>query len=414
MKVAVVGTGISGLVAAFLLRDEHDVTLFEANDYVGGHTHTIAVDVDGRGYAVDTGFIVYNDETYPNFKRLLRLLDVASQPSYMSFAVRCDRTGLEYCGSSLNQLFAQRRNLLRPSHYRMVLDIRRFSRDFPRILSEVEEQQTLGEYVRLCRYSEGFVERFLVPMGAALWSADPARIRDFPIRRFVEFFDNHRFLSWADQPPWKVIRGGSRRYVEALIGPFRDRIRLNCRVTRVRRHSNRVELQTQAGTDEVFDEVVIATHSDQALAMLSDASAEERRVLGAIPYQENDVVLHTDIRMLPRNRRAWASWNYQIPSETQRSVAVTYNMNKLQRLDASETFCVTLNRTDALDPARVIVRQTYHHPEYSPAAIVAQKQHAQISGVNRTHFCGAYWGYGFHEDGVNSALAVCRHFGKTL
>jgi predicted NAD/FAD-binding protein len=414
MSVAVVGAGISGLVAAYLLQEDHDITVFEANDYAGGHTHTIPVGGQNGRLAVDTGFIVYNEVTYPNFTRLLDRLGVATQPSNMSFAVRCDRSGLEYCSSSLNHLFAQRRNLFRPSHYQMIRDIRRFGLDFPRILSTVDEQLTLGEYARERRYSTAFIERFLVPMGSAIWSADPVRLREFPIRRFVEFFDNHRFMQWRDQCPWRVIEGGSWKYVEALTSSFRDRIRLSCPVASIRRHPERVELQTRDGETMTFDEVIIAAHSDQALAMLSDATDQEMETLGAIPYQENDTVLHTDTRMLPRSRRAWASWNYQIPEETQRTVAITYNMNKLQTLDAKETYCVTLNCTDALDPERIILRQTYHHPVYRPAALAAQRRHDAISGVRRTHYCGAYWGYGFHEDGVNSALAVCRRFGKTL
>ncbi len=414
MKIAVIGAGISGLVSAYLLREKYDITVFEANDYIGGHTHTVPVERGGRHYAVDTGFIVFNEENYPNFVKLLKRLDVASQPSNMSFGVRCDRSGIEYCGSSLNQLFAQRGNLLKPSHYRMILDIRRFHGDFPRILAESEDGETLEAYVSARNYSQAFVDRFLVPMGSAIWSADPEQMMDFPLRCFVKFFDHHRFLERRNQPKWRVIQGGSHAYVEKLIAPFRDRIRVSTPVESVRRHEDHVEITPRGQAPERFDQVVLAVHSDQALGMLADAADNERRILSAIGYQANDTLLHIDTSVLPRNRRAWASWNYRVPARTQSSAVVTYNMNKLQSLDSPETFCVTLNGTNSISDESHLLRQTYHHPVYTPEALAVQKEWDHISGVRRTHYCGAYWGYGFHEDGVNSALAVCGSFGIGL
>jgi predicted NAD/FAD-binding protein len=414
MKIAVIGTGISGMVAAYLLSQDHELTVFEANDYIGGHTHTIDVRLHGETYAVDTGFIVFNDWTYPNFIKLLARLGVAAQPSSMSFSVTCEKTGLEYNGTSLNTLFAQRRNLLRPSFHRMVRDILRFNRTAPALLENQHPDSILGDYVTTQQYSREFIEHYLIPMGAAIWSASPQQMRQFPTRYFVQFFHNHGMLNINHRPRWQVIKGGSRQYVEALTRPYRHRIRLHSPIASVRRHAGWVDVHPQQGTAERFDRVIIATHSDQALALLADATSQEREILGAFPYQANDVVLHTDVSLLPRRRLAWASWNYLIPREKQSTVAITYNMNILQSLDAPQPFCVTLNHSEAVAPETVLQRFRYHHPVYTPAGVAAQQHYDRISGVNNTYFCGAYWGYGFHEDGVNSALAVCRHFGKGL
>jgi predicted NAD/FAD-binding protein len=414
MKIAVIGTGIAGMVAAYLLSQDHEMTVFEANDYIGGHTHTLDVTLHGETYAVDTGFIVFNDWTYPNFIRLLARLGVASQPSAMSFSVTCEKTGLEYNGTSLNTLFAQRRNLLRPSFHRMVRDILHFNRTAPALLQNRHPDCTLGDYVTAQQYSREFIEHYLIPMGAAIWSANPRQMGQFPTRYFVQFFRNHGMLNINHRPRWQVIKGGSKRYVEALTRPYLHRIRLNSPVTSVRRHAGWVDVQPQHGTPERFDRVVIATHSDQALALLADATPQEREILGALPYQANDVVLHTDASLLPRRRLAWASWNYLIPREEQSTVAITYNMNILQSLNAPQPFCVTLNHGETVAPETVLQRFTYHHPVYTPAGVAAQQRYDRISGVNNTYFCGAYWGYGFHEDGVNSALAVCRHFSTGL
>lgn len=405
MRIAIIGSGIAGLTAAHNLYRDHEITVFEADDHIGGHAHTVDVELQGREYAIDTGFIVFNDRTYPNFMRLLDELVVVHQPTEMSFSVRCAGTGLEYNGSNLNSLFAQRRNLLRPSFYRMLRDILRFNREAPRLLDQGDEP-TLDEYLRNNRYSHDFIERYIVPMGSAIWSAEPQQLRTMPARFFIHFFSNHGLLNISDRPQWRVVRGGSREYVRRLTALFRDRIRLSCPVVGIRRASGHVELTPAGGPVERYDQVVIATHSDQALRLLTDPSPAERTVLGAIPYQENNVVLHTDTRLLPCRQLAWAAWNYHIPNRTQQRVAVTYNMNRLQGLVAPETFCVTLNHDKAVDPARVLARFIYHHPVFTPAAVAAQQRLAEISGINRTWYCGAYWRNGFHEDGVVSALAA--------
>jgi predicted NAD/FAD-binding protein len=407
MKIAIIGTGISGLTAAWRLHRQYDLTLFEANNYIGGHTNTVEVGVGGRRYAVDTGFIVFNDRTYPNFIDLLEQLGVASQPTRMSFSVRCERTGLEYNGENLNTLFAQRRNLFRPSFHRMIRDILRFNREAPALL-DGEREISLNAWLREGNYGREFTEHYILPMAAAIWSAEPGMMGAMPARFFVRFFKNHGLLSVNDRPQWRVIQGGSRNYVEPLTAPFRDRIRLKCPVEWVRRHPTHVQVKPWGGPAERFDEVIIATHSDQALRLLVDPTAKEREILGAIPYQENEAVLHTDARLLPRRKLAWAAWNYHLPAQPRDHVAVTYNMNILQSLDGPETFCVTLNRSEAIDPARILYRTTYHHPVFTAAGVKAQARRAEISGVNRTWYCGAYWSYGFHEDGVNSGLAAAR------
>ncbi len=418
MKIAIVGTGISGMVAAYLLHRDHEITVFEAADYIGGHTNTLDVQLDGRRYAVDTGFIVFNDWTYPNFIALLKRLGVKTQASDMSFSVKCERTGLEYNGTSINTLFAQRRNLFRPSFYRMIRDILRFNRQAPTLLDWPEPGPSLGTYLDSHGYSQEFAEQYIVPMGAAIWSADRATMLGFPARYLVQFFKNHGMLSVDDRPTWRVITGGSQRYMEKLAAPFRERILLNSPVESITRHPASVEVRTRLNSGGrracSFDAVVLAAHSDQSLAMLADPSPQEREILGAIRYQENEAVLHTDASLLPRRRLAWAAWNYHVlPDQPDRAV-VTYHMNRLQGLAAPHQFCVTLNHTKAIDPRKIIRRIIYHHPVYSPAAVSAQKCHDEISGMNRTYYCGAYWGFGFHEDGVKSALAVCKMFGKDL
>ncbi|MDZ7622743.1 MAG: FAD-dependent oxidoreductase [Candidatus Competibacteraceae bacterium] len=407
MNIAIIGTGISGLTAAWHLHREHRLTIFEANDYIGGHTNTVEAEFWGKTYAVDTGFIVYNDWTYPNFIQLLDQLGVASQRTLMSFSVRCERTGLEYNGQDLNTLFAQRFNLFRPSFHRMLRDILRFNREAPALL-EGDGEISLNDYLREQRYSREFIEQYIIPMAAAIWSAEPGLMGEMPARFFVQFFKNHGLLSVNQRPQWRVIQGGSRNYVGPLTAPFRDRIRLNCPVEWVRRQPNHIQIKTRHGPVERFDEVVIATHSDQALRLLADPTPREREILSAIPYQENEAVLHTDTRLLPRRKLAWAAWNYHLAAQPQTRVAVTYNMNILQNLDAPITFCVTLNPSQTIDPARVLYRTTYHHPVFTEAGVRAQARRAEISGVKNTWYCGAYWSYGFHEDGVNSGLAVAR------
>jgi predicted NAD/FAD-binding protein len=410
MKIAVIGSGIAGNVAAYHLARDHDISVFEAGSHVGGHTHTHEVEQAGRCYRVDTGFIVFNDWTYPNFIRLLDELGVPSQPSDMSFAVRVEQSGLEYNGTSLDSLFAQRRNLLRPSFWRMIRDILRFNREAPTLIEQPGQGMSLGEYLAANAYSREFTEHYIVPMGAAIWSTDPAKLLDFPAHYFVRFFYNHGMLSVDDRPQWRVIRGGSARYVEALTAGFKDRIRLRSPVREVRRLADQVFIKCDGGETERFDTVFIACHSDQALAMLADATRWEREVLGAIPYQANEAVLHTDVRLMPRTRRAWAAWNYHALANQDEGVALTYNMNILQFLDAPKPFLVTLNRTQSIDPAHILKRIHYEHPLYTSAGVAAQARHHEINGPLNTYFCGAYWRFGFHEDGVVSALDALAHF----
>lgn len=414
MKIAIIGGGISGLTAAHLLCGEHELTLFEAGDYPGGHTNTLDVLHDGITYAIDTGFIVFNERTYPNFIRLLERLGVPSQPSVMSFSAVCEASGLQYSATSLDTLFAQRTNLLNFPFWRMLLEIIRFNRASAELYDSNDMNLTLGAYLRARGYSDLFIEKFLIPMGAAVWSADPAQFLSFPAAAFVRFFTNHGMLNVFDQPTWRVVKGGSRQYVEPLARPFHDRIRLSTPVERVRRFGERVDVTPRGGEAEHFDHVILACHSDQALAMLADPSDAERELLGAIPYRKNDTVLHTDSRLLPGIPKARASWNCFIPRRQQGDVALTYWMNRLQTISAPVDFCVTLNSPQAIAPETVIRRLVYHHPVYSTAAFDVQKRRMEISGVNHTSYCGAYWGWGFHEDGVNSALAVCRQFGEDL
>ncbi len=414
MRIAVIGTGIAGMVAAYLLSDEHELVIFEAEDYIGGHTHTIDVSLNGDKYAVDTGFIVFNEKTYPNFVRLMKRLGVAWQPSNMSFSVQCKKTGLEFSPSSLNSLFIQRKNLLRPSFYRMIFDIFKFRRESEALLKSDDYTLTLENFLTAKQFSRLFIEHFIIPMGEAIWSADPVKFNEFPALYFAQFFKNHGFLNVRNQPQWLVIKGGSKQYVAPLTRPYRDHIRLSCPVTSIRRHSDHVSVQTANGQPERFDQVVIATHSDQALAMLADPSDSEKEILGAIPYQDNHAVLHSDESVLPRKKAAWASWNYHIPVDEMARVALTYDMNILQSLSAPAEYCVTLNLPATIDPAKKIKEMHYHHPVYNPTSLAARNRHEEINGVKQTYFCGAYWGYGFHEDGVNSALVVAKHFGKSL
>jgi predicted NAD/FAD-binding protein len=409
MRVAIIGAGVSGLVCAHMLHAEHELVLFEAGDEPGGHANTVRVETETGVHDVDTGFIVFNDRNYPNFERLLEELKVPTQASPMSFGVS-DGLDFEYSAASPNGLFASRSNMIKPSFHRMVADLVRFNREARELLGS-EEDPSLREWLAERRYSRDFVERLIVPQASAVWSADPAQMWSFPARFLVEFFDNHGMLGFRGRPRWRTITGGSRRYVEALTRPWQESVRLSTAVTSVSRHSDHVVVSTRTGESERFDAVVIATHSDQALALLADPSERERELLEAVPYQRNEAVLHTDRSLLPRRRRAWASWNYHLGADAGGGCTVTYHMNRLQSLRAEQEFCVTLNRTAAIDPERIIRTIDYSHPVYTPAGVAAQSRHEEISGRNRTHYCGAYWGWGFHEDGVNSALRVAREIG---
>ena len=409
MKIAIIGTGIAGNVVAYKLRQEHDITVFESGAYVGGHTNTVDVYEDGRKLAVDTGFIVFNDRTYPNFIQLLDEIGQDSQPSEMSFSVQAEDGRLEYSGSSLNALFAQRRNIVRPPFYRMIRDILRFNETALPETARLDDSTTLGNYLAEHGYSHEFVDHYLVPMAAAIWSAEPVSVLDMPVKFLLQFFANHGLLQISDRPVWHVIKGGSRQYVNKLVAQHRDRIRLNSPVQTVRRVDDRVELRTAAGGREVFDSVFVACHGDQALSLLVDATPDEREVLGAIRYQQNEAILHVDDSLMPKRRRAWAAWNYHIPQDSTRHVAVTYNMNILQGLDAENQYLVTLNNDQYIDPGKIIRRVQYEHPVYSRESVAAQQQQAHINR-DRTFFCGAYWRNGFHEDGVVSALSALGHF----
>lgn len=421
MKIAVVGSGVSGLVAAHFLSRRHEVHVFEAGDHVGGHTWTIPVEEGERTVPVDIGFIVFNEKTYPSFCRLMRELGVPSRPSDMSFGVRSERTGLEYCGSSsLNQLFAQRRNLVSPSFYRMLSGILRFHRRAPELLDETPEL-TLGDYVRREQLSGPFVEHYLIPMIASIWSTDPKKMFEFPARTLARFLHNHGMLQIRDRPRWRVIEGGSASYVENLTASFAERIHLRSPVASVKRRPHCVEVKIADGPLEEFDKVIVATHSDQALRLLADASQAECEVLSAIPYQPNDVVLHTDEGVMPRRRLAWASWNYHLdvpraPSQADLpnpdGARLTYWMNRLQSLDAERQYFVTLNRTEAIDPAKILFRTTLDHPLFLRRSEAAKARWSEIN-QDKTFFCGAYWGFGFHEDGVRSGLRVATALGES-
>ena len=414
MKVAIIGGGISGLTAAYRLHPRHRITLFETGGYAGGHTNTVDVELNEADrrttYALDTGFIVFNDRTYPNFRRLLGELQVGSRPTSMSFSVRADAADWEYEGSSLGGLFAQRRNLIRPQFYRMLGDILRFNRRAVEWAAVAPECETVGEFLARHRLSRAFADYYLLPRGSAIWSCPTGRFAEFPIRFIVEFYRNHGLLNLVDRPTWYVVEGGSRTYVERMIAGFKSSIRLRAAVRRIRRDETGVEIVWQGEGAELhsdrFDAVVLACHADQALSLLDDAADAEREILAAFPYQRNTAVLHTDERLLPRRRRAWAAWNYLLLADNDkpRDATVTYNLNILQQLRSSQTFNVSLNVDDFIDPATILRRFTYDHPVFTVERAAMQGRYGEISGVNRTAYCGAYWGNGFHEDGVVSAL----------
>lgn len=416
MKIAIIGTGIAGNYAAYRLAPHHDITVFESNSRIGGHTNTLTIREPGRKLAIDTGFIVFNDATYPNFIALLDELGVASQPSDMGFSVSSADGSIEYNGASLNRLFAQRSNLLKPSFYRMLADILRFNREAPAVLESGGPELTLGEYLDRHGYTRNFSDHYIVPMGSAIWSATAERMRNMPMKFFVRFFQNHGLLSVNDRPQWRVIQGGSASYVDKLVARHRRRIRLETPVRGVRRYPDYVEVKAEGCEAERFDHVFFACHSDEALAMLSDPTPVEREVLGAIAYQRNEAALHTDTSLMPRRRRAWAAWNYHLPrpeAGADGGVTLTYNMNILQSLEASREYCVTLNSTHSIDPEKILKVIQYSHPVFTERAVAAQKRHREVNGL-RSYYCGAYWRYGFHEDGVVSAMEALRDFEQDI
>ena len=420
MKIAIIGSGISGLTCARHLHRQHEITVYEAKDYIGGHTATVDVSVASGNYAIDTGFIVFNDRTYPNFERLLAELGIAGKPTEMSFSVHNEGSGLEYNGHSLLSMFAQKRNLLNPRFYFFLHEILRFNKLARDVDLAAETNQTLGEFLEEHGFSRYFSENYILPMGAAIWSSTLSDMRAFPLPFFVRFFRNHGLLEVTNRPQWYVIPGGSREYVRKVIVPFAANIRLSQPVKNVVRQSDKVVVETGQGKEQ-YDQVIFACHSDQALSLLGDPTPDERRILGAMEYQDNEVVLHTDASLLPRSRAAWAAWNYHLGPETRNGqhrdnqlASLTYNMNILQGIEAPETFCVTLNQTDSIAADKIIRRFVYAHPVFTTASMQAQQARGEINGKHSTWYCGAYWYNGFHEDGVRSALDVVDGLEKTM
>jgi uncharacterized protein len=411
MKIAIVGSGISGLYAAHYLNKQHEITIYEANPYPGGHTDTHNIFLAERSVAVDTGFIVFNEHNYRYFCQFLLDLKVASQPSDMSFSVTDVRSGLEYNATTMDKLFCQRRNLFKPRFYRMILDILRFYKEAPSLLEAASDTLTLGDYLAENRYSAAFIEDHIVPMACALWSGPPTVVKQFPVRYLVAFMANHDMLKTKDRPLWRTVCGGSSSYIKAFMQHFKGGLRLNCPVQSVARTETGVTITT-ADMQERYDRVIMACHSDQALALLQDATSSETGILSAMSYQENDTVLHTDASLMPKHPKAWASWNALKLDEQQARCTVTYYMNMLQNLDTPEPLLVTLNCTDRINPSKILQKRLYHHPVYTPASLAAQKRRAEINGKNFTYFVGAYWGWGFHEDGAKSAQEVVDLIGR--
>ena len=416
MKIAIVGSGISGLTCAYLLNREHDITVFEKNDYVGGHTHTHEIEYDGEEFSVDSGFIVYNEWTYPNFIKLLDQLGVERQLTRMGFSVKSEKNNLEYAGHSLNGLFAQRSNFFRPSFMRILFSMRRFNAEARDDLGTLDPQITLGQYLTSNNYPREFIQHYIIPIGAAIWSTVPKQMMDVPAVFFIRFFENHGLLQVVNRPNWWVISGGSKKYVEKMIYDFKGKIRLSTPVKNVKRDidSITVKFGSNGLEKENFDSIIFACHSNQSLAMLDSPSKQEEEVLSAIKYQRNDALLHFDDSILPKRKNAWSSWNYLLDEDPNRAVALTYNMNILQSLKSDRTFCVSLNSGDLIDQSKVIKHLNYEHPLFTLSSINAQGRKHEVSGKNNTYYCGAYWRNGFHEDGVTSALDVCKDFGQSL
>ena len=416
MKVAIVGSGISGLTCAYILNNDHDITIFEKNDYVGGHTHTHQIEYGGEEFSIDSGFIVYNEWTYPNFIKILDQLGVERQLTRMGFSVKSDKNNLEYAGHSLNGLFAQRSNLFRPSFMRILLSMRRFNYEAKTELKTLDPQITLGKYLVSRNYPKEFIKHYIIPIGAAIWSTVPKQMMEMSAVFFIRFFDNHGLLQVLNRPNWWVISGGSKKYVEKMIGGFKDKIRLSSPVKNVKRGGENITVQFGSGPleNENFDSIIFACHSNQSLAMLDSPSKEEEEILSAIKYQKNDALLHFDDSILPKRKNAWSSWNYLLDEDQDKAVALTYNMNILQSLESDRTFCVSLNSGDLVDQSKVIKHLNYEHPLFTLSSIEAQGRKNEISGKNNTYYCGAYWRNGFHEDGVMSALDVCKDFGQSL
>jgi predicted NAD/FAD-binding protein len=415
MKIAIIGSGISGLTAGHLLNRKHDISIFEANDYIGGHTHTHKLKVKNKDYSIDSGFIVYNERTYPSFIKLLDQLGVERQLSTMGFSVKSTSEDYEYSGESINSLFAKRSNIFRVSFLKMLYEMYKFGKEADSSGLALNVSTTLGEYLKEKKYSKEFIHYFITPMGAAIWSTPANKVLDMPAYFFIKFFYNHGMLELSNRPNWWVIKNGSSQYISKIIKGFEEKIYLSSAVKKVVRTADGVELFFLKNDKKLnFDAVVFATHSDQALSLLESPSDLEVEILKSFPYQKNEVLLHTDSTVLPKRKLAWASWNYQLDADPNSPVVLTYNMNILQSIQSDQTFCVTLNNHDSVDESKVIKKLNYHHPLFTVAAIAAQKRKHEISGINNTYYCGAYWRNGFHEDGVVSALDVCEHFGEKL
>lgn len=420
-NIAIIGSGISGLTCGYLLHKNYNVEIFEANDYIGGHTATVDVKIDGKTYAIDTGFIVFNDWTYPNFIRLLSKLGVESQATEMSFSVKNLAENLEYNGNTINSLFAQRRNIVRPKFIRLVKDILRFNKLCKSLYAQKNAEEigedTLGDFLNQHQFSKVFQKNYILPMCAAIWSASLDDIKAFPLAFFLQFFNNHGLLNIADRPQWRTIIGGSKQYIEPLTKGFSSNIHLNSPVEKVQNLDGQKIIHFKDGQQKSYEHVIFACHSDQALAMLSDPTKPQQEILGNIKYADNEVVLHTDTDILPKRKLAWASWNYLLKGgqeENRSPTSLTYNMNILQRLRADTTFCVTLNNTSDIQQDKILRKFTYAHPQFNHSTIESQKRRSEICGKDGMHFCGAYWYNGFHEDGVKSALDVCAKFGANF
>jgi len=407
-KVAVVGAGISGMMTAWMLHKRHDVTVFQNQNYLGGHTHTHEFEADGKVWPVDSGFIVYNNKTYPNFIRLLERLGVEGRPTSMSFSVISDRDNLEYNGTSINALFAQRTNIIRPRFWRMIYGILAFNAECKKIVTEQPTDETLGAFLKRHKFPAELGLYYIKPMTAAVWSAGTRSVEDMPIYFIARFFENHGFLNIDDRPQWYTVKGGSRSYARKIADALGSGFKMGHRVVGIKRQDGKPQVKVDGHDWQQFDHVILACHSDEALALLNDATSTERSILGDIPYVNNDIIIHTDARMMPKRKLAWAAWNYHLFDAQSDDVSVTYNMNILQGHDCPTQFMVSLNCQGHVDERKVLKKLTYRHPVYTTKTVAAQARHGEISGVSGTHFCGAYWANGFHEDGVVSALRVVK------
>jgi len=416
MKIAIIGSGISGLTSAYLLHKKHDITLFESNNYIGGHTNTITVnDENNNQLNVDTGFIVYNNDTYPNFVKILNKLKVETQPSTMSFSLSCERSGMEYGTGNLKALFGNKSNIISFKFYKLLFGIFTYFKKAKTFLKHNNDfSYTVHDFIKSAKINNYTYEKFILPMASAIWSTNFDEIEQMPAKYLFEFYKNHDLLSINPSKKWRVIKGGSKQYVSKLIKPFDNRIRINSKVHSIKRDKNTIYLKTDRNEKEEFNAVILACHSDQALKILEDSTNQEKEILANIPYQLNQAILHTDTSVLPKNKKMWSSWNSYIPKDQNSNVSLTYNMNILQSIKSKNTFCVSINMENNINPSKIIKKINYSHPTFNKKSVFAQSQKNKISGIKNTYFAGAYWRYGFHEDGVLSALDVCKNFGVEI